>query len=249
MFCPSCGASVPDNARFCGACGARLEPTAPTAAPPTPAAIAPVPPSPASASAVVPAVAPVPRPLASSSVSVSSAVPGPPPHLGAAPVPVSPLYDWLLATVPWMTLVLLVLLAAIVETSKGGSSPQEAGTVMKRIYMLSFLPLSFLFNWLGCKALRAAGRTRKDGRPVGVQSGDILGFIFLGPLCTPFCVRRLNRLGGHGPWSMLTSIFLPILTVVLLYLVTEGISSEDVRRQGIAEAHRVDFDMDEESEF
>ena len=231
MFCPSCGASVPDNARFCGACGARLEPTAPTAAPPTPAVVAPVPP-PASAPSVVPAVAPksLPNPC-------------------TAPVPVSPLYDWLLATVPWMTLVLLVLLAAIVETSKGGSSPQEAGTVMKRIYMLSFLPLSFLFNWLGCKALRAAGRTRKDGRPVGVQSGDVLGFIFLGPLCTPFCVRRLNRLGGHGPWSMLTSIFLPILTVVLLYLVTEGISSEDVRRQGIAEAHRVDFDMDEESEF
>ena len=120
---------------------------------------------------------------------------------------------------------------------------------MKGMYMWSFLGLSFLFNWLGCKALRAAGRTRKDGRPVGVQSGDILGFISLGPLWTPFCVRRLNRLGGHGPWSMLTSIFLPILTVVLLYLVTEGISSEDMRRQGIAEAHRVDFDMDEESEF
>lgn len=232
MFCPSCGASVPDNARFCGACGARLEPTAPTAAPPTPAAIAPVPPSPASASAVMPAVA-------------SKSLPNP----CRAPVPVSPLYDWLLATVPWMTFVMMAILVAVSEENRAGSSPADTRSIMKGMYMWSFLGLSFLFNWLGCKALRAAGRTRKDGRPVGVQSGDILGFISLGPLWTPFCVRRLNRLGGHGPWSMLTSIFLPILTVVLLYLVTEGISSEDVRRQGIAEAHRVDFDMDEESEF
>lgn len=228
MFCPSCGASVPDNARFCGACGARLEPTAPTAAPPTPAVVAPVPP-PASAPAVVPAVA-------------SKSLPNP----CRAPVPVSPLYDWLLATVPWIAFIMVALLFAFSEESAADNAPKHAG---RAIYMLTFLPLSILFNWLGCKALRAAGRTTEDGRPVGVQSGDILGFIFLGPLCTPFCVRRLNRLGGHGPWSMLTSIFLPILTVVLLYLVTEGISSEDMRRQGIAEAHRVDFDMDEESEF
>ena len=136
---------------------------------------------------------------------------------------------------------MVALLFAFSEDSGADDTSKHAG---RAIYMLTFLPLSILFNWLGCKALRAAGRTTEDGRPVGVQSGDVLGFIFLGPLCTPFCVRRLNRLGGHGPWSMLTSIFLPILTVVLLYLVTEGISSEDVRRQGIAEAHRVDFDMD-----
>ena len=216
MFCPSCGASVPDNARFCGACGARLEPTAPTAAPPTPAVVAPVPPSPASASAVVPAVAPksLPNPC-------------------RAPVPVSPLYDWLLATVPWMTFCLLAFLSLMLPdtTAKiadacGVGGPLEGASVRANMYRLSFLPLSFLFNWLGCKALRAAGRTTKDGRPVGVQFGDVLGFILLGPLCTPFCVRRLNRLGGHGPGSMLTSIFLPILTCVLgiglLYIITGG---------------------------
>ena len=222
MFCPSCGASVPDNARFCGACGARLEPTAPTAAPPTPPVVAPVPPSPASASAVVPAVAPVPRPLASSSVSVSSAVPGPPPHLGAAPVPVSSLYDWLLATVPWMTFVVMAILVAVSEENRAGSSPAHTGSIMKGMYMWSFLGLSFLFNWLGCKALRAAGRTTEDDCPVGVQSGDNLGFLCLGPFWTPFRVRRLNRLGGHGPWSMLTSICLPFLGRFLIQFAKEG---------------------------
>ena len=172
------------------------------------------------------------------------------PHPCAAPVPVSPLYDWLLATVPWIAFIVVALLFAFSEESAADDAPKHAG---RAIYMLTFLPLSILFNWLGCKALRAAGRTTEDGRPVGVQSGVVLRFFFFGPFYTPFCVRRLNRLGGHGPGSMLTSIFLPILTCVLgiglLYLVTEGISSEDVRQQEIVEAREVDYGMVDESDF
>ncbi len=204
MICPNCNASMPEEARFCGMCGARLASPIATTAAPMSATITHVPPPPASAPSGAPAVVtkPLPRPC-------------------AAPVPVSPLYDWLLATVPWMTVILVEILVAILEKSDAGISPKDARSVRTVIY-LSFLLLSILFNWLGCKALRAAGRTTEDGCPVGVQSGDNLGFLCLGPFWTPFRVRRLNRLGGHGPWSMLTSICLPFLGRFLIQFAKEG---------------------------
>ena len=97
MFCPNCGASAPDSARFCPSCGFDLEearslakpapePEAPAPEPETSAAVPPAP-EPASTAPEPGSTAPAPAPAAPVPEAVPAAPPAPPADGSVPPAP------------------------------------------------------------------------------------------------------------------------------------------------------------------